>query len=281
MLHGRSTPASKLNSNSSESPTPKASGVVTPPLLSYGPPALVLKSLTHSLNIATLATWLSVGAFGAVGIWLSKPKPFDISIGHQGTDSESSFSEVSLGTPDADGTPESTPTEQSATDLAQPPIMPEQVNLSPLPDLPTPADAPAMSDDKPAAQTPATQARSPQKPSSTPNTANAGGKRSGARGLPNGNPGSTGTGGGAESSRLAAGRMPAPIYPAEARRNGQAGKVLIEFTIDTAGRVTSAFPKSPCPWPLLNEEAARTVRRWKFPPGPAMTVQRAIDFQLR
>lgn len=75
--------------------------------------------------------------------------------------------------------------------------------------------------------------------------------------------------------------MPAPAYPSEARRKGQTGTVVVEFTIDTTGRVISAFAKSPSPWPLLNEEAVRTVRRWRFPPGPVTKLQRPIVFQLR
>jgi len=75
--------------------------------------------------------------------------------------------------------------------------------------------------------------------------------------------------------------MPVPRYPDAARRGGQTGTVLVEFTIDTDGRVVSAFAKQPSPWPLLNEEAVKTVRRWKFPPGGVMKLQRPIVFELR
>ena len=83
------------------------------------------------------------------------------------------------------------------------------------------------------------------------------------------------------SARLAAGRMPAPTYPAAARRGGQTGTVVVEFTVDTSGRVIAAHASKPSPWPLLNDEAVRTVRRWKFPPGEVMKLQRPIVFQLR
>jgi protein TonB len=83
------------------------------------------------------------------------------------------------------------------------------------------------------------------------------------------------------SARLAAGNMPPPSYPSEARRKGQTGTVVIEFTVDTSGRVISADAKSPSPWPQLNQEAVRTVRRWNFPPGGVMKLQRPIVFQLR
>lgn len=84
-----------------------------------------------------------------------------------------------------------------------------------------------------------------------------------------------------DSARLAAGRMSAPSYPSEARRKGQTGTVVVEFTVDSKGRVISAYAKKPSPWPLLNNEAVRTVRRWKFPPGGVMKLQRPIVFQLR
>jgi protein TonB len=75
--------------------------------------------------------------------------------------------------------------------------------------------------------------------------------------------------------------MPAPSYPAECRRKGQTGTVVVEFTVDSSGRVIAAHAKSESPWPLLNHEAVRTVRRWKFPPGGIMKLQRPIVFQLR
>ena len=82
-------------------------------------------------------------------------------------------------------------------------------------------------------------------------------------------------------ARLAAGNMPSPAYPAEARRLGQSGTLVVEFTVDSTGQVISAYAVSPSPWPLLNQEAVRTVRRWRFPPGGGvMKLQRPIVFQL-
>ncbi|MEY4570486.1 MAG: hypothetical protein RLZZ398_1925, partial [Verrucomicrobiota bacterium] len=46
-------------------------------------------------------------------------------------------------------------------------------------------------------------------------------------------------------------------------------------------RVISAYPKSSSGWPLLDAEAVRTVRRWTFPAGGVMKLQRPIVFQLR
>ena len=75
--------------------------------------------------------------------------------------------------------------------------------------------------------------------------------------------------------------MPPPVYPAEARRRGQTGTLLVEFTVDAAGRVIAASAVTPSPWPLLNQEAVSAVRRWTFPPGSVMKLQRPIVFQLR
>lgn len=83
-----------------------------------------------------------------------------------------------------------------------------------------------------------------------------------------------------DSARLAAGRMTAPSYPPFSRRNGQTGTVLVEFTVDTNGRVISAYAKSSSKWPLLDNEAVRTVRSWKFPAGGVMKLQRPIIFRL-
>ena len=84
-----------------------------------------------------------------------------------------------------------------------------------------------------------------------------------------------------KAARIAAGSMPAPSYPAEARRKGQTGTVIVEFTVDSSGRVTYANASSPSPWPLLNQEAVRTVLRWRFPPGDFISLERPIVFRLK
>ena len=83
------------------------------------------------------------------------------------------------------------------------------------------------------------------------------------------------------AARIAAGRMPSPSYPAEARRKGQTGTVVVQFTVDSSGRVTYANAISPSPWPLLNQEAVRTVLRWRFPPGDFISLERPIVFRLK
>lgn len=74
--------------------------------------------------------------------------------------------------------------------------------------------------------------------------------------------------------------MPSPAFPAYSRRNNQTGTVVVEFIVDASGNVISAYAKSSSNWPLLDNEAVRTVRRWKFPPGGIMKLERPIVFKL-
>lgn len=78
------------------------------------------------------------------------------------------------------------------------------------------------------------------------------------------------------------GRQPAPRYPREALRGGQEGKVAVRFLVAENGQVTTAEAATPSPWPLLNEEAVRTVRqRWKFRSGPVRLYEVTIRFELQ
>ncbi|MEX1115902.1 MAG: TonB family protein [Akkermansiaceae bacterium] len=239
-----------------------------------------MNALLHVLNIGTLATWLSVAGFGTVGVllpaWHSQPAaalPDELETIWVAPD-------INLGaeTP-ADSAPASS--ENSIPEIPEilpaPPELPEIAELAPLPDIP---DLPTLP--QPSARLsphansrPPAQATTPRRTAAPPRSATGtpGSSRPGASG------GSSTAA--ANASRLAAGRMPAPSYPSEARRKGQTGTVVIEFTVDSSGRVISAYAKSLSPWPLLNEEAVRTVRRWKFPPGGVMKLQRPIVFQLR
>ncbi len=82
------------------------------------------------------------------------------------------------------------------------------------------------------------------------------------------------------AARLAAGRTPGPIYPAQALRDGREGTVAVQFTVDIAGHVTGASIYSSSGWDLLDREALRTVRSWEYPPGEVLTMIRPIVFQL-
>ncbi|HUJ11852.1 MAG TPA: TonB family protein [Verrucomicrobiae bacterium] len=77
------------------------------------------------------------------------------------------------------------------------------------------------------------------------------------------------------------GEQPAPEYPAEALALHQEGTVVVRFVVGTSGLVTSAEVSQPCPWPLLNESAVRTIRRlWRFGPGDVREYEIAIHFQI-
>ncbi len=221
-----------------------------------------MPALIHSLQITTLATWLSVLGFGTIGLVI-RPAPR----GNTDPPPETRLIPQDFTLGDA---PETTaaPTPAAAVpaiaeSLPAPPEMPDTTEFAPLPEVPSPAPAIRQTRSTPA---PASRAPSTASPRQAP-------RRS--------QPSSPAGQGMSAAARLAAGRMSPPAYPAEARRRGQTGTVVVEFTVDASGNVISAIAKSPSPWPLLNHEAVRTVRRWKFPPGPVMTLQRPIVFQLR
>jgi protein TonB len=243
----------------------------------------VSQSFLHFLNIGTLSTWLSLAGFGTVGMLVH---PSDAPSGQSAPKEETEIliTPIDLGDfTDAGppGNPENPAPEPSpeppAETLPAPPELPPSAPSEPLPAIPElPAAAPA-----PVASAPRetrTESRRPAASSTPrPSTSSRGGSPSSG--------GSSATGAGSSgmsnSARLAAGRMPAPSYPAAARRGGQTGTVVVEFTVDTNGRVIAAHAVKPSPWPLLNNEAVRTVRGWKFPPGGVMKLQRPIVFQLR
>jgi protein TonB len=78
------------------------------------------------------------------------------------------------------------------------------------------------------------------------------------------------------------GVQPAPQYPLEAVLDQEQGTVVVRFTVNAQGRVDSAQAYVPCPWPLLNQEALRTIRQtWRFSPGPPRFYEVSIHFGLK
>jgi len=73
-----------------------------------------------------------------------------------------------------------------------------------------------------------------------------------------------------------------PEYPADARRKGIHGKVVVQVTIDDKGQVVSAKPMTGPD--ELREAAVRAARRWKFTPtslsGVAVQVVGEISFNF-
>ena len=77
------------------------------------------------------------------------------------------------------------------------------------------------------------------------------------------------------------GKQPAPRYPQEALRRGQEGTVEILFCVERDGCVEAVEVTTPCPWPLLNQEAQRVIReRWRFAPGDKRRYRVPICFKL-
>jgi protein TonB len=60
---------------------------------------------------------------------------------------------------------------------------------------------------------------------------------------------------------------PAPPYPPEARDAGQEGRVWLRVKVDATGRVTAISVYESSGYPLLDDSALRTVRRWIYNPA--------------
>ncbi|MBJ7425066.1 MAG: TonB family protein [Akkermansiaceae bacterium] len=222
-----------------------------------------MKAFLHSLNIGTLALWLSVVGFASVGealdVWF--PSPFTETTTH----TLMAQDEVLLGVTSETETLTSEQRDTSSPDTAEKltalPDMPESPSLGPLPTIPEiPSPSPTTAIVKPSSSS--GSLASLPKQTTHPTSGNR-------------------TSSDSSSSRISNGRMPSPQYPAEAKRKNQTGTVTVEFTVDASGHVTSAHALSSSGWPLLDSEAVRAVRRWSFPAGKVITLQRPIVFQLR
>ena len=230
----------------------------------------------HAMQIVTLAGWLSVAGFGVVGmVWREEGgRRLDLELGESRMfDHDFKVGEVGAVGAGANGALESGFEQAPPERLPEVPDLPELTVREPLPkvpDLPKPRAGKTPSAARKATESGASRNR-PQPGRDAPRNASGagGGSRAGAGG------------GMSAAQRMANGRMPAPRYPTEARRRGQEGTVVVEFTVDANGRVISARASEPSRWPLLNHEAVRTVRRWRFPKGGVMTLRRPIVFRLR
>lgn len=233
-------------------------------------PSILMHSLTHALNIGTLATWLSVAAFGSAGVMLGRAVHLPPVADAAGVELVQAPLEVeSVIVADSMSEASDQPALVESIQLPAPPEMLPALQSDALPEVP---DMPIAEVKKvsEAIKPTVKLTGKPQRPLTV-----AGNPSNGSNASANGAATMS------NAARLAAGRMPAPRYPSEARNKGQAGTVLIEFTVDPSGRVSSAYIASPCPWSVLNEEALRAVRNWKFPPGSVMTFKKPIVFKLR
>lgn len=233
-----------------------------------------MNALFHALNIGTLAWWLSVAAFGTVALVVPGFRGAPVAV-KQEEEIHPVAEDFTLGEAEtAEEIPTTSPvtaTEAPAEILPAPPELPQIAEFEPLPEIPEISPAATKPSPSPA----------PVQAIAKPRPAQAGKSASTAKPAKPGRATGTASPGASDSSRLAQGRMAKPSYPAQAKRAGQTGTVVIEFTVDASGRVISAYPKSSSGWPLLDSEAVRTVRRWTFPAGGVMKLQRPIVFQLR
>jgi protein TonB len=81
------------------------------------------------------------------------------------------------------------------------------------------------------------------------------------------------------SNELRALSTPAPTYPPDALRAGQAGEVQVESTVNPDGSVSNARVVRANPPRVFDREAVAAVRRWRFEPvGAPVTTRRTIGF---
>ena len=158
--------------------------------------------------------------------------------------------------------------------------------VKPKPVKPKPVKPKSIQPAEPALDLPARLAA--HHPVSTPappsSMAGGGGLRDGA------------VGGGASASRGAGGAPstieaklrplpgnPQPRYPSLARRRGEEGRVLLRLTVNATGRVEAVSVARSSGYELLDQEAQRTVARWRFqsPSTERMVAQIPITFRLR
>ncbi len=80
--------------------------------------------------------------------------------------------------------------------------------------------------------------------------------------------------------------QPLPRYPPSARAQRTEGYVILEFVVETDGRVADVQVVSENPPAVFAEAALRAVERWRFRPGRhdgrpvAVRVRQRIDFRL-
>ena len=88
-------------------------------------------------------------------------------------------------------------------------------------------------------------------------------------------------GGGQSDAEAGPFRNPAPPYPWAARRLGQEGGVLLRIAISKMGQPTRVEVQRSSGYPLLDESALITVRRWRFVPARTAGVPRDSTASLR
>lgn len=255
-----------------------------------------MQSLLYSLNVGTLATWLSISGASTVACVIkvtdhlpeaTQPSLVLDSFG----EGEFDVSETAAGAADqneVNENPEDTPTEE-VTEVV--PEMPELAQVEPLPEIPElpapePEPLPEVPDGevKPKAQPrPQTTVRATNDRPRAPRPAVRAASRAtqgGAGGGGTGNGSTAGKGSGISgAARVAGGRIGKPAYPRELRDRGVQGVVKVTFTLDASGNVLNAYVVS-SPDPKFNADCLATVRKARFPPGSPETLTVPFRFKL-
>lgn len=225
------------------------------------------KGATYTLNVITLAAWLSAVIGACIGFsihqewtvkFAKKPKPLSVLTRVDIATSES------LETIVASEIPTEATVEPTTTVLSAPPALPEFAPMAELPEIP---EIPEFVIQKTAQKVATPTANTAPRPKPTQST------------KPNSTAPSSAT---LLSFGKGEGRQPSPSYPLQAKRNNQQGTVIVEFLVGTDGKVLNAWLKSPSPYDSLNNSALSTVRnRWSFPAGTARHYRISITFQLK
>ena len=247
-----------------------------------------MNSLLYAINIGTLATWLTVSGASTVATVVRVEERLPERNGADDGISEIFMTPQAMGSAppavaeEAVSTGEPEVSEEVVAELPETPevaAIPDLAAMEPLPDIPDLPVAPKVvpeSRPKPAARS--TGGLPKQSRSAT-----AGRSASGESGAGSGRGNGTARGAGSSavgSDRWLGLRKASPVYPAAAKRQGQQGRVVVQFTVDERGNVVDARVTGPSPYPLLNQEALRTIRRFKAKPGVRATTSQPIIFQL-
>jgi len=259
--------------------------------------------ILYSINIGTLAAWLSVSGASTVAYCIKGQERLPLLKKHEMEEiqiSEGELMDVEMlaggSAPtqevDAENNEELLQEQEAATpevpelapDIPELPELAETEPLPEVPDLPEPTPEPPKPEALPA---PKPKPVAPKASVKRAEQTKRGTDRPVARRTESGAGNGTGSGstGGAGSgdtgaARFAGGRMPKPTYPANARKQGVEGTVRASITVDESGRVVSCHIVS-ASHPALDDRAIlSTLNRWKFKPGARATRILPIKFTL-
>lgn len=71
-----------------------------------------------------------------------------------------------------------------------------------------------------------------------------------------------------------------PIYPAEAKRLGQQGRVVVRVLIESDGRPSAAVIRESSGFPVLDQAALDSVKSWTYVPGKRNGVPEKMEFNV-